>query len=178
MGTGSPMGGRMKPHFVIAMVLGALTVTACADDPANLPERGEWETTTRVTRLALDGQVLPRDIYPAEITDLEKTERRCGEPIFTDRARQERDIDRQVDGDCTIINHQVGPSQIIGNGKCEGVSIGENFSPVFRMTIDQAPESFQVRLTMEGAADLSDAGRHMISATAILEGRRVGDCLF
>ena len=163
-------------NFIPLLSCGALA--ACAgDNPENVPLYGDWEMTTRVDSLSIDGMQVPPDQFPPEFIDLAKTEKLCGEPMFIDRDWQERDINRKVRGSCRLSKYEVTPTQVNGRGVCEGVAVEAGFNPEFILRIDQSEAFYKIVLTMQGSAELRGVnGRHYIKAIAVQDGWRKGGC--
>ena len=164
----------VKPIAPIA----CMVLAACAgDNPENVPLYGQWEMTTRVDSLSIDGMQVPRDQFPPEFKALAGTEKRCGEPMFIDRDWQEKDINRKVQGSCKLKAYDVTQTLVTGNGQCTEVAPEAEFNPEFTLRIDQAEASYRIVLTMEGSALIRGVdGRHYIKAIAVQDGVRSGDC--
>lgn len=156
----------------------AFAMAGCAgDNPENVPLYGQWENVRHLDSVSLDGRPLPPENFRLMFEMLDVSENLCGEPMFIDRDWQERDINRKVRGSCRLDTYDVTPSRVTGSGVCEGVAPEAGFSPEFRVSIEQSPESYRIVLTIEGYADIPDmTGRHLIKAIAVQEGRRTGDC--
>lgn len=162
---------------LLPLLIGAAALAGCArDNPDNVPLHGQWEMTTRIGDLSVDGMVVPPDLYPPEFKALVKSEQRCGEPMFIDRDWQQDDINQHVKGDCTLTRYDVTPSTVTGKGQCLVDQPGADFSPALDIRIDQAPDNYRMTITLRGEATIKGQGRHMISATAIQDGVRKGDC--
>lgn len=166
----------MKRHLPVAIA--ATTLAACAgDNPDNVPLYGEWEMATRVDSLSIDGMQVPREHFPPEFLALETTEKLCGEPMFADKDWQERDITRKVRTQCTLSQYDVTPRLVTGKGQCESDGSPADFSPGIDVRINQAPDQYKLVVTLGGSANVQGlSGRHVVRATAVQRGRRLGDC--
>lgn len=161
----------------LPLIAGAASLAGCArDNPDNVPLHGQWEMATRIGDLSIDGMAVPPELYPPEFKALVKSEQRCGEPMFIDRDWQEDDINDHVHGECTLERYDVTPTQVTGAGRCAVDQPGADFNPALDVRINQAPDSVHMVITLEGEATIPGEGRHMISATAIQDGVRTGDC--
>ena len=161
----------------LALLAGAFLASCAGDNPENVPLYGQWEMTTRVDSLSIDGMQVPPDQYPPEFKALAKTEKRCGEPMFIDRDWQEEDINRRVPGSCRLATYDITPTRVTGSGACRDVAPEAEFNPEFALGIDQAESSYRMVLTIEGSALIRGVdGRHYIKATAVQDGVRSSDC--
>jgi len=162
---------------VPSLLAGVAALAGCAgDNPDNVPLYGQWEMNTRIAGMSVDGMAIPPEYYPPEFKALAKSEQRCGEPMFIDRDWQEDDINDHLHGECTLDRYDVTQSQVTGKGRCVVDQPGAGFSPALDIVIDQAADNFRMTITLRGEASIPGQGRHMISATAIQEGTRSGDC--
>jgi len=161
------------------LAIGPLVVlTGCAgDNPDNVPLYGEWELVTRVDSLSVDGMLIPPEDFPPEFKQLDGTEKKCGEPMFINREWQEWDINRRVAGECTLDEFEVTPRLVTGKGQCEGDGSPADFKPAIAFRVNQAPEQFKLFVSLEGSANISGVdGRHVVRASAVQTGTRLGDC--
>ncbi|RGP41192.1 hypothetical protein BPTFM16_01488 [Altererythrobacter insulae] len=156
----------------------AFAVSSCAgDNPENVPLYGDWEMTTKLGSLTINGRVVPPENMPRQLAALEGKENICGEPMFIDRGWQEQDLNRQVSGDCTVERYDITPTRISGAGRCENVDAQADYSPHFTVDITQAEQSYRMNLTLTGDATIvGQPGRQVIRISAVQEGVRRGDC--
>lgn len=168
----------MQAVKLIAVSSPALFLASCAgDNPENVPLYGDWEMTTMLGSLSIDGMVVPPEMVPRELQQLAGSEKRCGEPMFINREWQQADINRKVRGDCTLEDYQVSPTRVTGKGICTGVVPQADFNPRFTFDISQSADRYRMKLEMTGDATLAgQPGRHVIRVSAIQDGVRQGDC--
>lgn len=166
----------MRAKFLTVISTAACLASCAGDNPENVPLYGQWDMTTRVTSLTVDGMAVPPADYPPQFKQLGKSEQRCGEPMFIDRDWQQQDINRQVQGDCTLTSYDVTPTRVTGKGQCMLNLPDADFNPALDILVNQAADNFRMQITITGAANIQGQGRHVISATAVQDGRRSGDC--
>lgn len=166
----------MRANLLTIPLITAALAGCAGDNPDNVPEYGQWAIDTKLSSLTVDGLMVPASDLPQEMLALNKSEDRCGEPMFIDRDWQQADINRRVRGKCTLQRYNVNPTTVTGSGKCEEIAAGVDFAPEFDLAITQAPQSYRMRLTIKGMADLPDGTTRYISAVAVQEGKRTGDC--
>lgn len=155
----------------------ATALAGCArDNPDNVPLFGQWEMTTKIGSLSVDGLAVPPEYYPLEFKQLEKSEQRCGEPMFIDRDWQQQDIDARVKGKCTLTSYDVTPTFVTGKGKCLIPSPEGDFKPDLDLRINQASDKYRMVVTIKGTGTIPGHGPRFISATAVQEAVRSGDC--
>lgn len=163
--------------IVLAGICGMSLASCAGDNPENVPLYGDWEMTTRLGSLSIDGMVVPPEMVPAELQQIAGSEKRCGEPMFINREWQQADITRRVRGDCTMEQYDVTPTRVRGSGKCVNVAPEADFNPSFTFDISQSADSYRMKLEMKGDATIpGEPGRHVIRVSAIQDGVRAGDC--
>ncbi len=97
--------------------------------------------------------------------------------MFIDRNWQQREINRRVNGRCTLDRYEVTSTRVSGGGTCQDIVPGAQFMPEFTLTIAQAPQNYRIDMTIKGMATLpNNGGRRFIEARAVQEGRRAGPC--
>ncbi len=172
--------GELEMKLGRAAVMGTsvFALSACAgDNPDNVPLYGEWEMTTRIQSLTIDGQAVPSRLVPQEVKDLEKTETICGEPMFIDKDWQEDDINSRMPGQCTLDQYDVTPTFVSGRGRCEASTMQGEFNPVVGIGINQSEATYTMEIIMEGTARLpGNMGSRYLRAVAVQDGKRLGDC--
>ena len=167
----------MKRIKAWVLAASALAISACAgDNPENVPEYGQWETQTELTSVTLDGLVIPPSQMPSAMLAVNGGDSLCGEPMFINREWQEADINRKLNGKCTLDHYEVTPSRVTGAGRCENIDPQADFSPEFDLDIAQSAQSYRMRLVMKGMATLPNGSQHYVSAVAVQEGTRTGEC--
>lgn len=164
-----------RPAAILLTTLPLLA--ACAEDnPDNIPLRGNWEMTTRLDSLTIDGMVVPPELLPRELTALNASEERCGEPVFSDRQGQQDILDWRAGGACEFQTYDVNGARVTTAGQCTNVGGMETFNPRFEASVVQRTESYRMAVTMEGSAEIPGEGRHYIKVIAVQQGNRTGDC--
>lgn len=163
-----------KAVFVLLAV--PMLASCFGDDPDNIPLRGTWQMTTTLDSLTIDGTIVPPEMLPPEILNLEQTDSRCGEPVFTDREMQQDVLDWKAGGDCAFQTYDVNGARITAAGRCEQVGGVSGFNPRFDATVVQREQSFRMVVSMEGSAEIPGQGTHYVKIIAVQEGSRAGDC--
>ena len=167
----------MMRFEIVALAPIGLLAACAGDNPDNVPLYGEWEMVTRVDSLSIDGILIPPEDFPSEFKQLDGTEKMCGEPMFINRQWQEWDINRKVAGECTLDEFDATPRLVTGKGQCEGDGSAADFKPEMNFRINQAPERYKLFVSLEGSANIPGVeGRHVVRATAVQQGTRLGDC--
>ncbi|MEP5938463.1 MAG: DUF3617 family protein [Erythrobacter sp.] len=167
---------RSSKIGLLALAMGS--IAGCAgDNPDNVPLYGEWEMTTRVTSLTVDGNPIPASRIPQQIRDMEKAETICGEPMFSDQDWQEDDINSRIPGSCTFEQYDVTPTFVSGRGRCSASAMQAQFDPVLGLGITQSEQAYRMELILEGTAQLPGRmGNRYVRAVAVQQGKRLGDC--
>lgn len=166
----------MRLAIAILLASTPLLASCYADDPNNIPERGNWEMTTKIDSLTIDGVIVPADMLPPEIQRLNATESRCGEPVFTNRQGQEDILDWRAGGACDFESFEIDGPRVDTTGQCTVVGGIETFNPKFTADVVQRAQSFRMVVTMEGSAEIPEQGTHYLKIIALQEGTRTGDC--
>jgi hypothetical protein len=164
----------VKP-FAIVLAL-PLLASCFGDNPDNIPLRGNWEMTTRLDSLTIDGMIVPPEQLPRAIRQLEETDNRCGEPVFEDRAGQQDVLDWRAGGDCQFETYGVDGARVTTSGSCQAVGGMDGFNPRFDVSVVQREESYRMVVNMEGSAEIPEQGTRYIRLIAVQEGTRTGDC--
>ncbi len=161
----------------IPAVLVLPLLAACAkDDPDNIPLRGQWHAVTEVDSVTIDGQIFALDMLPPEFAELQKEESVCGEPVFTNRFREELALDWHANGSCDFETWEVDGARITATGRCEAVGGIEGFNPRFDVELVQRTESYRFVVNMAGSMSVPGQGQHHARFIAVQEGNRTGDC--
>ncbi len=162
----------------ICVALSAVWLAACAgDNPNNVPLYGEWEMTTKLDSVSIDGMPIMAADLPNSFKQLESVEKVCGEPMFIDRDWQEDDINRRVNADCTIESFNHSPRRMTAAGVCTLVDPKADYSPKFDVSVAQAENKYRAVVTLDGSAKVQGLdGRHRVKAIAVQNGKRLGDC--
>lgn len=170
----------MKPAGLNTRCLIVLALPALAscipDNPDNIPLRGNWEMTTTLDSLTIDGTIVPPEMLPREIRDLNESDTRCGEPVFSDREGQQDVLDWRAGGACEFETYDVDGARVNTAGSCEAVGGIASFNPRFEASVVQREESYRMVVSMEGSADIPGEGIHYLKIIAVQEGTRTGDC--
>ena len=181
--SGKQAGFRSWRDFLQHLKMGLLGMAtmalgACAgDNPDNVPLYGEWEMTTRVTSVTIDGRPIPAGRIPQQVRDLEGAETICGEPMFSDQDWQEDDINARIPGSCAFDQYDVTPTFVAGRGRCSASAMQVQFDPVIGIGVSQSEASYSMELILEGTAKLpGNYGNRYIKAVVVQDGKRLGDC--
>ncbi|WP_338243708.1 DUF3617 domain-containing protein [Aurantiacibacter hainanensis] len=161
----------------VLLLLAAPLLASCfSDNPDNIPLRGNWQMTTKLDSLTIDGTIVPPEQLPPEIRNLEQSASQCGEPVFTDRDKQQDVLDWRAGGDCAFETYDVNGARITAAGRCERVGNMATFNPRFDASVVQRELSYRMVVSMEGSAEIPGQGTHYLKIIAVQEGARTGDC--
>ncbi len=160
------------------LMTSVIALTACAgDNPDNVPLYGEWEMTTKIKSLTVDGRPIPVSSMPQQVRDLAGTEKQCGEPMFIDKDWQENDIISRIPGSCTFDQYDVTDTFVSGRGRCQASAMQVDFEPIIGFSVSQSEASYQMEVILEGSAEIPGGnGSRYVRAVAVQDGKRLGDC--
>ena len=162
---------------IILLAATAPVLAACGtDDPDNIPLRGNWEMTTHLDSLTVDGTVVPPEMLPPEISSLNATDSQCGEPVFTDREWEQGLLDWRAGGACQFESYEMNGARVVASGTCQDVGGVGGFNPRFEASVVQREDNFRLVATMEGSAEIPGQGTHYLKIIAVQQGNRTGDC--
>ena len=161
-----------------AIALTALLLAGCGgDDPANVPQYGQWEVVRTLDSVSVDGMTFAAEDVPAEFREMEGTESICGEPIYTDRSWQQEDISERTKGQCELESYDYSAAGASLAGTCTIRGNGVEYTPRLHGTSTFAADRLRDVVTMEGTLNLpGDDSPHVMKLIAVQEGRRIGDC--
>lgn len=166
----------MCKTLYLPLAAAPLLASCGVDDPANIPLRGNWEMTTRLDSLTIDGTIVPPELLPPEIAGLNDTESRCGEPVFSDREWEQDLLDWRAGGACQFESYDVNGARVTTSGSCNAVGGMGEFNPRFEASVVQREDNFRMVVTMEGSAEIPGEGTHYLKIIAVQQGTRTGDC--
>ncbi|WP_271078410.1 DUF3617 domain-containing protein [Aurantiacibacter sp. MUD61] len=165
----------LSQKYAILLVLPVLA--SCAQDiPENPPLLGEWEQVRTLDSVTIDGVAYASEDLPAEMRAFEGTERRCGEPVYTDANAQAEDVASRTGGYCelSVYTHDTDSAEY--SGRCEISGTGGEYNPQIRGRSTFTVDTHRDVVTMEGTITLPDQSQHVLKMIAIQEGTRIGDC--
>ena len=161
----------------IAIVALPLLTGCGGDDPANPPLYGQWELVRTLDSVTVDGMAFAAADVPAEFRQMEGSETRCGEPLYTDREWQARDLRERTEGMCELQRYDTTATGASLSGTCMITDGGVEFTPTMRGSSTFSADRTRDVVTMEGTLALpGDPSPHVMKVIAVQEGRRLGDC--
>ena len=163
----------------LAALAATVTLAGCsaADDPDNVPLKGDWEVALDVTEVNFGGIDLSGLRLPPEFAALARRERFCAEPRFSSLEAMQDDLDRHLDGRCVIESYQADDRSISGSGRCEQVSDPAlEYRPNLQFRGQLTETYYELAVTLEGDATVPQVGRRNLRMVARVQGQRAGDC--
>ena len=151
---------------------------ACAgDNPANPPERGEWEMVAEIDSVTIDGRIFPTEQLPPQFQSLQNTKRQCGEPMFVDPDWQQDDLADRTGGQCSFDRYDHTDTGASGAGTCRLEGSGTEYNPRFETDVSFGSDSYRTVIRMNGSMTVpQDGSTHTVRIIAVQEGTRLGDC--
>ena len=164
-------------NLALLLVASASILAGCAqDDPENIPLRGQWDAVTKLDSVTLNGMPFTVDMLDPEFAAMEQQESQCGEPVFTNRMREELELDWRAKNSCDIETFDVDGARVSATGQCRGVAGMDEFNPKFEVDIVQREQSYRMVVNMHGTMAIPGEGQHHARFIAVQEGTRIGDC--
>ncbi len=172
--------GRMMVHgskVTVALVALGMLAGCFGDNPDNIPEYGEWQMVRKLDSMTIDGIAFARSDIPPEMLKMEGTETRCGEPTYTDRSWQAKDVKARTRGMCELEAYDNTGTSASLAGQCEIVGPDVTYRPKMTGTSTIGAQSTRDVVIMEGTITIpNDNSPHVLKVIAVQEGTRVGDC--
>lgn len=163
-----------SPMVLLAVPL----LAACGgDNPANLPQYGQWEMVRTLDSVTIDGIAFAPDELPADFREMEGIESVCGEPTYTDRSWQADDVRNRTRGMCELQRYANSATSATLEGSCMIEGNGMEYTPTMRGNSTFSETGTRDVVIMEGSITVpGDTSPHVLKVIAVQEGTRTGDC--
>tara|TARA_E500000305_G_scaffold36177_1_gene27535 strand:- start:239 stop:748 length:510 start_codon:yes stop_codon:yes gene_type:complete len=161
----------------LALAVMGLLAGCAGDNPDNIPEYGQWEMVRALDSMTIDGMMFARGDIPPEMLAMEGTETRCGEPTYTDRAWQAKDVRNRTKGMCEVETYESTGTSASLTGQCEIAGPDGTYRPKMTGNSTIGAQSTRDVVIMEGTFTVAnDSSPHVLKVIAIQESTRIGDC--
>lgn len=162
-----------------ALSIAVLLLSGCnrVDDPANIPQRGHWETRLKLVALTIDDRSIDRSEAPFAIPVDRTEDRGCFEPRVRTIDEANALFAQMSENQCHFESLDHAGTSIFGRGRCaprarNGVTTGGTFT----LTGEEAAGRVKGIQAVDAFAHLPEGQTVRAHVAYSVTAERLGDC--